>query len=357
MNHSTDTDFDALHRAALDATSNWSSTKASMALRAAGLDTAGGGRASLDAIAADLGVSRETVRRARNELLHAMRPPIGSTSDTVYRFLSLSAPAEPSADSPATARALRRMLSMTGRLPWDEVLSAWARAGGRAPYSPLPTRIAAMRSWAAESGGFAVSPVDGATGPVTIDVVLRENLDHVSQFLLHSLRDNPGGVERSVLLDLAEKAGLKPTTIATTLSTHPAVMRVGRGLWALRSGQASPSGTVARVTAPQRAERLRPTSFAWSADGSLLIDFSIPRGPSPVVAVPKAVSQFVEGRDFGVRAGAKPTRVTVRNARLWGFGPALSEMKLSGGDRVTIALDLLSSTATISPAEGEVVAR
>jgi len=346
-------DSDALQRAALDVTRNWSSTKATMALRAAGLDLAQGMRASLDVIAADLGVSRETVRRARNELLHGMQPLIGSTSDAVYRSLSLSAPAEPSADSPATTRALRRMLSMTGPLPWDEVLSAWARAGGRPPYSPLPTNIATMRAWAADAGGFAVSAIDAASGPVTIDVVLREELDHMSQFLLESLRGNPGGVERSVLLVLAGQAGLKPTTIATTLSIHPAVMRVGRGFWALRGQQESPSSTVARVTGHRRTQRVRPTSFVWKADGSLLIEFSIPGGPSPVVAVPKAVSELVEGRDFDVEAGEKPRRIAVRNARLWGFGPALSEMELSGGARASIALDLLASTARITAAEGE----
>lgn len=324
-----------------------------MALRSIGLDTTEGVRASLDAIAADLGVSRETVRRARNELLHTIQEPIGSTSDAVYRSLSFSAPAEPSADSPATAKALRRMLSMTGRLPWDEVLSGWARAGGRPPYSPLPADISTMRAWAADAGGFVVSADEAANWPVTIDVVLREDLDHVSQFLLDSLRGNPGGVERSVLLELAETAGLKPTTIATTLSIHPAVMRVGRGVWALRGRQESPSGNVSRLTGPRRTEPLRPTSFSWSADGSLLIEFSIPRGPSPVVAVPKAVSELVEGRDFGVEGGERPMRITVRNARLWGFGPVLPEMDLPGGARVTIALDLLASTAMITAAEGE----
>lgn len=324
-----------------------------MALRASGLDAAEGVRASLEVIATDLGVSRETVRRARNELLNAIQPPIGSTSEEVYRSLSLSAPAEPSANSPATTRALRRMLSMTGALPWDEVLNAWARAGGRAPYSPLPADIATMRAWAAEAGGFAVPAVDAASGPVTIGVVLGEELDHVSQFLLESLRGKPEGVERSVLLDLAEKSGLKPTTIATTLSIHPAVMRVGRGRWALRGQQEISSTNVARVAEPHRAERVRPTSFAWSADGLLQIEFSVPRGPSPVIAVPRAVSGLVEGRNFGVEAEEKPMRIAVRNARLWGFGPALSGMELLGGARVTISLDLLASTATITAAEGE----
>ncbi len=322
-----------------------------MALRAAGLDSAEGGRASLDAIAADLGVSRETVRRARNELLHAIEPRTGATIDVVYSLLSLPAPSQPSADSPATARALRRLLTMTGPLPWDEVLSAWARAGGKPPYSPLPADVASMREWANDAGGFTASAVEADGGPMTIGAVLPEALDQVSQFLLDALRERPGGVDRNVLLELAQEAGLKPTTIATKLSIHPAVTRVGRGMWALRGRRPSPSSEPARVAEPRRAPRVRPTTFAWSPDGSLLIEFSVPRGPSPVVAVPKAVSEIVEGREFGVDAGKKRMRIAVRNARLWGFRPLLSELGLHGGARATIALNILAGTATIAPAE------
>src|ERR1700754_3442529 len=133
-----DSDFEALHRAALEAMRGWTSTKISMALRAVGLDAAGEDRASLDDIDAGLGVSRETVRRARNELLQAMQPTGGTTGNALYVLLSLSSPSEPSAASSATAtaRALRRLLTMTGPLPWDETLTAWARAGGKPPYSP-----------------------------------------------------------------------------------------------------------------------------------------------------------------------------------------------------------------------------
>lgn len=323
-----------------------------MALRAAGLDYADGERASLDAIAADLGVSRETVRRARNQLLHAIEPPAGTTSETVYSSLSLHAPSEPSADSPATARALRRLLTMTGPLRWDEVLSAWARAGGKPPYSPLPANVASMRTWASEAGGFTVSTAGTGPRPATIGAVLPEELDQVSQFLLDALREQPGGVDRSELLELAEAAGLKPTTIATALSIHPAVTRVGRGRWALRGQRQEAASEPARVAEPRRIGRSRPTTFAWAADGALLIEFSIPRGPSPVVAVPKAVSDIIEGREFRVKEAKKPTRVAARNARLWGFGPALSELRMVTGARATIALDLLAGTATLTPAEG-----
>ncbi len=327
-----------------------------MALRAVGLDTTEHPRASLDAIAADFGVSRETARRARNELLHAMQPSAGVTTAAVFSSLSLPAPPEPSADSPATARALRRLLTMTGPLPWDEILSAWARAREKPPYCPLPADVASMRAWANDAGGLTVSPVGAGGGSVTIGTALPEELDHVSQFLLDALREHPGGVDRKVLLELAEEAGLKSTTIATTLSMHPAVTRVGRGRWALRGRRLQPPSEMTRGTELRRSPRVRPTTFAWSLDGSLLIEFSIPRGPSPVVAVPKAVSAIVEGREFGLD-GEKPMRVAVRNAKLWGFGPLIAERRLPGGARVTIALDLLGGTATISPVEAKGTAR
>lgn len=328
-----------------------------MALRAAGLDDAEGERSSLDVIAAEVGVSRETVRRARNELLHAIEPPSGTTSDAMYLSLSLHAPSKPSADSPTTARALRRLLTMTGPLPWDEVLSAWARAGGKPPYSPLPADVASMRTWASEAGGFTVSAADVAARPVTIGAVLPEELDKVSQFLLDALREQPDGVDRRELLELADGAGLKPTTIATTLSIHPAVTRLGRGRWALRGRRRGAPSEPARVAEPRRKGRARPTTFAWGADGSLMIEFSVPRSPSPVVAVPTAVSEIIEGREFGMDEGERPMRVTVRNARLWGFGPLLSELRVPGGTRVTISLNLLTGTATITQAEGKGMAR
>lgn len=351
MTERAEPNLEALHRAALQAIQGWDSAKASMALRAAGLDPEEG-RASLDSIAAELGVARETVRRARNELLLAIEPPPGITNEALYSSLSLPAPSQPSADSPATSRALRRLLTMTGPLPWDEVLGAWARAGGRPPYSPLPADIATMRIWAAEAGGFNVSAAASDAGWATIGVALPEQLDQVSQFLLDALRKQPAGIDRSKLFELAVEAGLKPTTVATTLSTHPAVTRVRRGIWALRGQQQEEAANErVRVAEPGRGGRARPTTFAWGDDGSLLIEFSIPRGPSPVVAVPKAVSEIIEGREFRVEQEEKQTRVMVRNARLWGFGPLLSELRIPRGARVAIALDLLAGTATITPTE------
>ncbi|WHU46927.1 hypothetical protein QNM97_23715 [Gordonia sp. L191] len=346
-------EIDGLRRAALEVTRNWSSNKVAMALRATGLDTGREGRETLDAIAADLGVSRETVRRARKDLLRMMDLPAGSASNSVSSSPTLRAPREPSADSPATARAVRRLLTMTGPLPYDEVLNAWARAGGKPPYSPLPDDIDAFRDWANDVGGLTVSARSGAGEPPIVGAVLPEDLDQVGRFLSRALANEPGGVDREVLLDSAEEAGLKPTTVATALSMHPAVTRVSRGRWALRGRRPAEVDEHVRVTEPRRTARSRPTSFAWSADGSLQIEFSVPRGPSPVIAVPRAVSEIVEGREFSVASVTKSTRVTVRNARIWGFGPLLTELGVSVGTRVTLALNVLVGTAAIMTTEGE----
>src|SRR5437660_762874 len=96
--------------------------------------------------------------------------------------VSITVVAPPSWASATTARALRRLLTMTGALRWDEVLSAWARAGGKPPYSPLPADVATMKAWSQEAGGFKVSPIGRSGGPASIDVVASEELDHVSQF-------------------------------------------------------------------------------------------------------------------------------------------------------------------------------
>ena len=320
-----------------------------MAIRAAGLNRVAGGRESLDAIAAGLGVSRETVRRARNELLAAVGSLPGS--EEIYASLSLPIPSLPSANAPATARALRRLLTMTGPLRWDEVLSAWARAGCKPPYSPLPTDATTMRAWAAETGGFKVSGVDTAGEPAVIDVVTPEELDHVSQFLRDVLHGRPAGVDRNVLLELAEGKGLKPATISTALSGHPAVMRVGRATWALRGIPASDSREPTDMTGRRLALRARPTTFSWDSDGSLRIDFSVPRGPSPVIAVPKAVAELVEGREFAVKSGQKPTRLSVRNARLWGFGSLVPGLGLAAGDRASVVLNLIAGVGVVTQVE------
>lgn len=327
-----------------------------MALRAADLDTIGNERVSLDMVAADFGVSRETARRARNELLRALhsaasdRLPVSAVAMSVPEVSAIQ-------EMRAKARALRRMLTMTGPLPWDEVLSAWARAGGKAPYFVLPTDAASMRLWAEGNGGFMFAPESGTDVPVTIDVVAPEDLDQVSHFLLDALRGHVGGLGREALLEAAEGAGLKATTIATTLSYHPAVTRVGRGTWALRGHREGSVGKPVALAPLRRAGRVRPTAFRWGAEGALVIEFSVPRGPSPVIAVPKAVAGFVEGREFAIQPTSRPARVSVGNARLWGFGPLLSERGMSAGQRAQLELNLINGTARFAAVVGKEMRR
>lgn len=320
-------------RAVAEVARDWQPAKAMMALRAAGLGPGGDTAESLEAIAAEFSVSRETVRRARIELMRALQPE--------------PAHALRAASSPAIARALRRLLTMTGPLAWDEVLAAWARAGGKHPYAPLPTDTTSLRTWAEDSGGFVLSEGERAT----VAVASPEALDQVSEFLRQTLRGQPGGVERTTILEAAEAALLRQTTVATALSSHPAVTRLARGTWALR-GQAHADESSRPLPRSRPTRLTRPTSFGWARNGSLSIEFSMPRGPSPVIAVPTAISSLVEGREFAIGHGPKPVRLSVGNARLWGFGSLASELGISGGERAEILINLLTGTATLNPARG-----
>ncbi|MEV7961777.1 hypothetical protein [Oerskovia paurometabola] len=297
----------------------------------------------MDAIAADAGVSRETVRRARNALVVALEATSPHPTDEARDSLGLPPLADPNKEMVAAGRALRRLLTLTGPLGWDEVLTAWERAGGRPPYTQLPTDIDALDRWAEDAGGIAGSLPDGV-----VTVTAPEPLDQVSQFLFTTLSRSPGGIERAQLLESAELAGLKSSTIATALSQHPAVVRRGRGTWALRGRQSrGPVTEKAQAPAPRRP-RARPTAFRWSSGGELVIEFSVPRGPSPVIAVPYAVAEFVEGREFTLHGGSTTAGVSVGNAKLWGFGPMLAAIGVSPGERAQLSLDLLAGTATLT---------
>lgn len=343
--------FEALRRSAYDVTRDWPAHKAAMAIRAAGFGQGSDAHESLDAVAADSGVSRETVRRARNNLLAAVETRAAQTEQPLLYSLTPPSPGRTAAKSPTTVRALRRLLTMTGPLAWDEVLSAWARAGGKHPHIPLPTDIASMREWAREVGGVIVTPDEDWDGLVTVLVEHPERLDKVSKFLYGALRGQAAGIDRVALLEAAESAGLKATTIATALSQHPAVMRLGRGTWALRGQRHSQSLESRPVPTPRNVDRSRPTTFSWAADGTLVIEFSIPRGPSPVVAVPKAVADLIEGREFLPDGPSVARRITIGKARLWGFGPLVSEQGLTGGQRALLSFNLLAGTASLMPAE------
>lgn len=339
---------EVLRTAAERATRDWPQKRAHLAMRALGL-TDVSARQSLDAIAADTGVSRETVRRARNALVVALREASPEHTDEARDALGLPPSNDPKTEMAAAGRALRRLLTMTGPLSWDEVLAAWERAGGRPPYTQLPTDMDTLQRWAEDAGGIDVSLPDGIVTATT-----PEPLDQVSQFFFTTLSRNPGGMERAQLLESAEQAGLKPSTIATALSQHPAIVRRGRGTWALRGRQSSDPIAAGSTGVPaQRRPRTRPTAFRWSASGELVIEFSIPRGPSPVIAVPQAVAEFVEGREFTLHSRSTKAHVSVGSAKLWGFGPMVAAIGLSPGQRAQLSLDLLTGTATLTSNDRE----
>lgn len=338
--------------ALLETLDTWPTQRAALALRALGLDPADSRRPSLERIAADAGVSRETVRRARNAAAHAIRSP--SRGDAQRSARSSGAVGEErSGKAQQTAgRALRRMLTMTGPLPWDEILNAWARAGGRSPYFSLPDNAAALQEWAIDVGGLHLTPSRDQVSPTVVGVANPSELDRVSAFLFAALKGRPDGVARSELFELAESYGLKSTTIATALSEHPAVVRVGHGGWALR-GDLPDRNSPKRVSRAPARRHNRPTSFHWEAGGALTIEFSVPSGPSPVIAVPRAISEVIEGREFECVGASATARIAVRNARLWGFGTLLSEAGVTPGDRVRLRLGLLDGRAQLVPHPGK----
>lgn len=335
-------DRGALHGVAAEAAREWPAERLAMAIRALRLDDS---TESLESIASEFGVSRETVRRVRNELVRRVevrgdqRPEAIAIIETKPVEQTLGGP------NPATARALRRLLTMTGPLAWDELLASWARAGGKPPYGALPADLLAFRAWAEEAGGLIVSD---EVSP-SVATVEQEELDQVSRFLVTALAGKRGGIDRTELLAATESAGLRPTTIATTLSMHPAIVRVGRGTWALRGHVAPVAATEALQ--PRRTVRLRPTTFDWAADGALQLTFSSPRGPSPVLSVPKVVGALIEGRAFTAADGDKPARIVVKGGKLWGFAPLVSIAGLHPGARGVLSLNLIAGTATLRAAD------
>lgn len=344
----SDLPTDEARRLAEETVRGWTPERAAMAMRAAGLQATGKRKESLDAIAQDYGVSRESVRRARIELVKAVEVASAVRSGLTYeRSMSLT---QPSSDpGKATARALRRLLTMTGPLPWDEVLNAWARAQGRHPYLPLPTDTAQVGQWLLSAEGLVVNRSNAYEGALTVGVKSPEKLDRVSAFLLECLQGRSRGVQRTDLFDAAERVSLKSTTIATALSHHPAVVRLDSGMWALRGLKADGILTPTPEPKPKNRRRPRPTRFHWAATGALVLEFSVPHGPSPVVAVPRAIADLVEGRSFTLEGGSKTGQVTVRQARLWGFAPLVGELGITHGQRVELSLDLLDGVANLEP--------
>lgn len=262
-----------------------------------------------------------------------------------------SLPAHQVTDSPG-GRALRRVLTMTGPLMWADLLAAWARAGGRAPHQPLPPRVDVLDAWVTGVPGLALDapggPVRAAHPPV--------ELDRTSQVLLDALTTSPGGLGRAELLAAAESRGLRRSGVAAALSYHPALVAPARGRWALRGTAAASPGVAAAAAIPAVARR-RPTTFAWAPGGQLVLEFTVPSGPSPVVAVPSVVAEVLAGHTLTVRtaSGGPAGEMRVRDARAWGFGPALARLGLRPGDRAVLTCDVLAGAVTVTgvpPKEG-----
>lgn len=259
-------------------------------------------------------------------------------------------------DPDSTAcRAVRRLVTMTGPLPWADLLTAWASGGGRPPHRPLPTNVDVLTAWLAPVPGLSIRASDALGGqPVVEAVDPPVDLDRTSDFLLRAIGQRPGGLGRAELLEAATRDGLRPANVAAALTYHPAVRKVGRGQWALRTSPdhgrdlAALVGEQPPVVAPRRA-RYRPVTFTWAPDGQLLLEFSAPSGPSPVLAVPSAVAPMLEGRELPL--SSPPREVTgtlvIRGARAWGFGPLMRDLGTTPGQRLQLSCDLVVRTATL----------
>lgn len=265
----------------------------------------------------------------------------------------LALPQDGIATSPA-GRAMRRLVTMTGPLPWPDLLVAWARAGGRPPHGPLPPDVQVLTAWLTDVPGLRVRASTALAGhPVVEAADPPVGIDQVSSYLLTQMKGIPAGVERAELLERAGDAGLRPASIAAALTYHPAVISPVRGRWALRTSPevptASPTGPLVVLPAPRRRPtRSRPTSYTWAPSGELVLEFSAPPGPSPVVAIPAAVADLLDAVSFTVPVpGRDDATVTSRQARLWGFGPALTELGIGPGERVELICDLVAERATV----------
>lgn len=258
----------------------------------------------------------------------------------------------PSAGAAPGQRALARLVTMTGPLAWTDLLAAWARAGGRSPYVALPPQVDVLADWVRLAPGVRVheEPVGTQAG---VEALAAASLDRTSQFLHATLAAHPGGMPRGELLLAAEKADLRASGLAATLSRHPALIRTERGRWSLRppSWGLHPQSPVARGSPTARRRRARPTTFTWSPAGELMLEFSVPSGPSPVIAVPSAIARVLAEQRLRVRtpAGDEHGTLTVRDARAWGFGPALGHLHAEPGQRIRLTCDLVRGIAIVLP--------
>lgn len=76
----------------------------------------------------------------------------------------------------------------------------------------------------------------------------------------------------------------------------------------------------------------------------------MPAGPSPVIAIPSALAPMLSDRQLTLSTadGSGHGVLTIRDARAWGFGPAVRHLSAEPGQRMTLTCDLVEGTATVS---------
>jgi hypothetical protein len=256
-------------------------------------------------------------------------------------------------------RTLRRILAVIGPLPWASLLSAWQRQQGLRSFVPLPVEPQVLRAWLEGLGGFFID--DNQVG---VEDASRVALDRTTRILVEVLAPFPAGMPRAEVLDRCEAAGLARATVALALTYHPALAHAGRDLWRLRTSptreptpellepdvEAAPGlGKQGRTTRGTRA-----ASYTWSANGALVLRAVYIGAPSPVLHVPAAVRELIQGRTFalwiaGAPADTPSVVLRVRGSNAWGFGPLLGAAGIGRNDLIEIHCDLVTGTAELQP--------
>ncbi len=272
------------------------------------------------------------------------------------RYLT-SAVREP--DALPVPRTLRRTLAVIGPLPWASLLAAWQRQEGLRSFVPLPVEPHVLRAWLEGLAGFCVD-----ANQVGVDDPSRVILDRTTRVLVEVLDPFPVGIPRAEVLDRCEAAGLSRATVALALTYHPALAHAGRDLWRLRMNPARESaGELPELdveATPGLGKRGRGThgtraaSYTWSANGALVLRAVYTGAPSPVLHVPAAIRELIQGRSFplwiaGAPADVPPAMLRVRGSNAWGFGPLLGAAGIGRNDPIEIHCDLVTGTAKLQP--------
>ena len=105
------------------------------------------------------------------------------------------------------------------------------------------------------------------------------------------------------------------------------------------------------MVAPVRRSHARPTTYRWSPAGELVLNVSVPSGPSPVISVPKAIADILEGRALPLSTPRRTRTPSLPSAipRRGGSGRCLVVAGLTPGQRFDLTCDLIAGTATLTP--------